>query len=54
VIKGWDEGIKGLEIGGERRLTIPPQLAYGKRGTDGIPGNSTLVFGERLLGRIML
>jgi FK506-binding nuclear protein len=46
VIKGWDEGIKGLEIGGERRLTIPPQLAYGKRGTDGIPGNSTLVFGE--------
>ncbi|KAG5635502.1 hypothetical protein H0H81_011021, partial [Sphagnurus paluster] len=44
VIKGWDEGIVGMQVGGERRLTLPPAMAYGKKGTDGIPKNSTLIF----------
>ncbi|KAI3618756.1 fkbp-type peptidyl-prolyl [Moniliophthora roreri] len=44
VIKGWDEGLVGIQVGGERILTIPPAMAYGKKGTDGIPGNSTLTF----------
>ncbi|KAJ6625519.1 peptidylprolyl isomerase [Mycena sp. CBHHK59/15] len=44
VIKGWDEGIVGMQVGGERLLTIPPGMGYGKKGTDGIPGNSTLIF----------
>ena len=43
---GWDEGIVGMQVGGERQLTIPPAMAYGKRGVDGIPANSTLIFGE--------
>jgi hypothetical protein len=43
---GWDEGIVGMHVGGERKLTIPAHMAYGKKGTDGIPPNSTLVFGE--------
>lgn len=49
VIKGWDEGIAGMQPGGERRLTIPAKLGYGKSGTDGIPGNATLVFEVKLL-----
>ncbi|SPN97584.1 related to FPR3 - prolyl cis-trans isomerase [Cephalotrichum gorgonifer] len=48
-IKGWDVGILGMAIGGERRLTIPASMAYGSRGLPGIPANSTLVFDVKLL-----
>lgn len=46
VVSGWDVGVAGMQIGGEREIVVPPAMGYGSQKIPGIPPNSTLIFGE--------